>query len=85
MLAQSAMTVVIVPVQSIRLGCCFGSIRLCCSPKNLVHGVQPLKVPQRRAGLETGQVERVNPASEKPKFGRGTVGCELKRKMDAKA
>lgn len=31
------------------------------------------------------KVERVNPASEKPKFGRGTGGRELKRMLEGNA
>ncbi len=31
---------------------------------------------------ETVNVERVNPTSEKPKFGRGTLNFELKKNKD---
>jgi len=44
--------------------------------------MEALKVPQRRALLETGKVERVNPTSEKLKFGRGTFKRETKCKKD---
>ncbi len=37
-----------------------------------------LKVPQRRVSIEIYLVERVNPTSEKPKFGRGVGQSELK-------
>ena len=37
-----------------------------------------LKVPQRRVRMETFEVERVNPTSEKPKFGRGVGQNESK-------
>lgn len=75
MLAQSEMTVVFVLDQSISPGTLYG-VTAGSIPKASCYGKEPLKVPQRRACTETYRVEQVNPASEKPKFGRGTGKCK---------
>ncbi len=43
--------------------------------------VRILKVPQKRYSLEINWVERVNPASEKPKIGRGTDKFEFEERV----
>lgn len=41
----------------------------------------PLTCHSDGAGGETLRVKRINPASEKPKFGRGTGWNEMKRRL----
>ncbi len=77
MLAQSAMIVVFVLDESISLG-----INLTATLILRATMEASLKVPQRRVLLETARVERVNPTSEKPKFGRGVSWNELKGRLD---
>ena len=77
MLAQSAMIVVFVLDESISLG-----INLTATLILRETMEASLKVPQRRVLLETARVERVNPTSEKPKFGRGVSRNELKGRLD---
>ena len=75
MLAQSEMIVVFVLDESISLG---KKLTAVLRSKAIKLRKKTLKVPQRRAGMETYQVERVNPTSEKPKFGRGISQNEMK-------
>ena len=75
MLAQSAMIVVIVLDELTSLG---KTLTAVLRSKAIKLRKKTLKVPQRRAGMETYQVERVNPTSEKPKFGRGISQNEMK-------
>ena len=77
MLAQSVMIVVFVLDESISLG-----INLTATLILRATMEASLKVPQRRVLLETARVERVNPTSEKPKFGRGVSRNELKGRLD---
>lgn len=73
MLARSATIVVFVLDESISLG------RKLTATLILRETMEAsLKVPQRRIESETVRVERVNPASEKPKFGRGIDPNEMK-------
>lgn len=77
MLARSVMIVVFVLDETISLG------RKRTATLILRETMEAsLKVPQRRVELETVQVERVNPASEKPKFGRGAGPNEMKGGSD---
>ena len=80
MLAQSAMIVVFVLDELISLG---KKLTAVLRSKAIKLRKKTLKVPQRRAGMETYQVERVNPTSEKPKFGRGTGWNETKGRLDS--
>lgn len=43
-----------------------------------------IKVPKRRAFLKEKGWNVVNPASEKPKFGRGTQAFKMKNNWDRK-
>ena len=75
MLAQSAMIVVFVLDELISLG---KKLTAVLRSKAIKLRKKTLKVPQRRAGMETYQVERVNPTSEKPNSGRGISQNEMK-------
>ena len=75
MLAQSAMIVVFVLDELISLG---KKLTAVLRSKAIKLRKKTLKVPQRRIYMETYRVERVNPTSEKPKFGRGISQNEMK-------
>lgn len=79
MLARSVMIVVFVLDESISLGNC---LQLTATQVLRATMEASLKVPQRRVRMETFEVERVNPASEKPKFGRGVDRNESKGRSD---
>ena len=81
MLAHPAMDVVFVLVEVIRLGRVKPDGGSFIAKGNYAY--RPESVTVTECLWKRRQWNAINPASEKPKFGRGIGGCELKQKPDA--
>lgn len=75
MLAQSAMIVVFVLIESIRSGRKLTAVR---TPKALAMEQGFKSVTVTESFWKRKEWNAINPTSEKPKFGRGTLQSELK-------